>query len=385
MGTEDMRRQRPNVLRMELLGRAMAPVDAGTATLKEAISAAIRDWTHERRRRTHYVLGSCAGPAPYPALVRDLQRVIGDEARAQMLDAGRPAAGPRDRVRRRRLERDRDLHRVRAGRRRRARRRRGRGRGDRDRPPRRAADDRRPRRRAARRVLRDHAGRGRPDPRGALDLAPGSTTPASAPSTRGCATAAAPATRRSPTPTRSPPSGASRSSRGSSRRSSPRTRSRGCSASDARAPDTIDLVCLSGRGDKDLAEALDKLGMAMSDRIAAAFNAAAGRAALMPYLMGGFPDVETSVASRRRLRRRRRGPGRARRAVLGPARRRPGDPRGGHRRRWPRGATVHAVLAGRRADRRARPGRAHVLREPDLRARPRALRRRARRRAASAA
>jgi tryptophan synthase beta chain len=89
MGTEDMRRQRPNVLRMQLLGATMAPVDAGTATLKEAISAAIRDWV-TNVVGTHYVLGTCAGPAPYPALVRDLQRVIGDEARAQILErAGR--------------------------------------------------------------------------------------------------------------------------------------------------------------------------------------------------------------------------------------------------------------------------------------------------------
>jgi tryptophan synthase beta chain len=85
MGTEDMRRQRPNVLRMELLGATMAPVEDGTGTLKEAISAAIRDWV-TNVAGTHYVLGTCAGPAPYPAMVRDLQRVIGDEARAQMLD-----------------------------------------------------------------------------------------------------------------------------------------------------------------------------------------------------------------------------------------------------------------------------------------------------------
>ena len=89
MGTEDMRRQQPNVLRMQLLGAKMAPVDAGTATLKEAISAAIRDWT-TTVETTHYVLGTCAGPAPFPALVRDLQRVIGDEARVQVLEqAGR--------------------------------------------------------------------------------------------------------------------------------------------------------------------------------------------------------------------------------------------------------------------------------------------------------
>jgi tryptophan synthase beta chain len=86
MGTEDMRRQRPNVERMRLLGATVEPVDAGTRTLKEATSAAIRDWT-TNVGDTHYVIGSVVGPAPYPALVRDLQRVIGDEARAQMLEA----------------------------------------------------------------------------------------------------------------------------------------------------------------------------------------------------------------------------------------------------------------------------------------------------------
>jgi tryptophan synthase beta chain len=86
MGTEDMRRQAPNVQRMELLGATVRPVEAGTRTLKEAISAAIRDWV-ANVVGTHYVLGTCAGPAPYPALVRDLQRVIGDEARAQLLEA----------------------------------------------------------------------------------------------------------------------------------------------------------------------------------------------------------------------------------------------------------------------------------------------------------
>ncbi|MBV8734854.1 MAG: tryptophan synthase subunit beta, partial [Solirubrobacterales bacterium] len=84
MGTEDMRRQRPNVERMELLGARMEPVQAGARTLKEAVSAAIRDWV-ANVDTTHYLIGSCVGPAPYPALVRDLQRVIGDEARAQVL------------------------------------------------------------------------------------------------------------------------------------------------------------------------------------------------------------------------------------------------------------------------------------------------------------
>jgi tryptophan synthase beta chain len=89
MGTEDMRRQQPNVQRMGLLGARVEPVDAGARTLKEAVSAAIRDWV-ANVGDTHYIIGSSVGPAPFPALVRDLQRVIGDEARAQILDqAGR--------------------------------------------------------------------------------------------------------------------------------------------------------------------------------------------------------------------------------------------------------------------------------------------------------
>jgi tryptophan synthase beta chain len=85
MGTEDMRRQKPNVERMGLLGARVEPVQAGARTLKEAVSAAIRDWV-ANVETTHYIIGSCVGPAPYPALVRDLQRVIGDEARAQVYE-----------------------------------------------------------------------------------------------------------------------------------------------------------------------------------------------------------------------------------------------------------------------------------------------------------
>ena len=85
MGSEDTRRQAPNVQRMELLGARVQAVEAGARTLKEATSAAIRDWV-TNVGNTHYVIGSVVGPAPYPALVRDLQRVIGDEARAQMLE-----------------------------------------------------------------------------------------------------------------------------------------------------------------------------------------------------------------------------------------------------------------------------------------------------------
>jgi tryptophan synthase beta chain len=88
MGTEDMRRQRPNVERMRLLGAEVIPVESGARTLKEAVSEAIRDWV-TNVESTHYVIGSAVGPAPYPALVRDLQRTIGDEARAQVLEAER--------------------------------------------------------------------------------------------------------------------------------------------------------------------------------------------------------------------------------------------------------------------------------------------------------
>jgi tryptophan synthase beta chain len=86
MGVQDTRRQRPNVQRMELLGARVQPVDAGAQTLKEATSEAIRDWV-SNVQSTHYVIGSAVGPAPYPALVRELQSVIGAEARAQILEA----------------------------------------------------------------------------------------------------------------------------------------------------------------------------------------------------------------------------------------------------------------------------------------------------------
>ncbi len=83
MGSEDMRRQKPNVERMGLLGARVEAVEAGARTLKEAVSAAIRDWV-ANADTTHYIIGSAVGPAPYPAMVRDLQRVIGDELRLQI-------------------------------------------------------------------------------------------------------------------------------------------------------------------------------------------------------------------------------------------------------------------------------------------------------------
>ena len=82
MGEEDTHRQAPNVARMKLLGAEVVPVTAGTRTLKEAVNAALRDWA-ATVATTHYIIGSVVGPHPFPVLVRDLQRVIGDEARAQ--------------------------------------------------------------------------------------------------------------------------------------------------------------------------------------------------------------------------------------------------------------------------------------------------------------
>ncbi len=88
MGEEDIRRQAPNVARMKLLGTEVVPVTAGTRTLKEAVNEALRDWAASVTT-THYIIGSVVGPHPFPGLVRDLQRVIGDEARAQYaLEAG---------------------------------------------------------------------------------------------------------------------------------------------------------------------------------------------------------------------------------------------------------------------------------------------------------
>ena len=84
MGEEDMRRQAPNVYRMEMLGADVRPVTAGSRTLKEAISETIRDWV-TNVRDTHYIIGSAVGPHPYPMMVRDLQSVIGRESREQML------------------------------------------------------------------------------------------------------------------------------------------------------------------------------------------------------------------------------------------------------------------------------------------------------------
>ena len=88
MGEEDMRRQALNVFRMRLMGAEVVPVTSGTRTLKDATSEAIRDWV-TNVTDSHYIIGSVVGPAPYPRMVREFQAVIGREARAQMLETAK--------------------------------------------------------------------------------------------------------------------------------------------------------------------------------------------------------------------------------------------------------------------------------------------------------
>lgn len=86
MGAKDVERQQPNVFRMKLMGAQVIPVDSGSGTLKDAVNEALRDWTatfHE----SHYLLGTAAGPHPFPTIVREFHRVISTEAKAQMLEA----------------------------------------------------------------------------------------------------------------------------------------------------------------------------------------------------------------------------------------------------------------------------------------------------------
>ena len=86
MGVEDIERQKPNVFRMKLLGAEVVPVTSGSQTLKDAMNEALRDWV-ANVENTFYIIGTVAGPHPYPAMVRDFQRVIGDEVREQILAA----------------------------------------------------------------------------------------------------------------------------------------------------------------------------------------------------------------------------------------------------------------------------------------------------------
>src|SRR5258705_551834 len=89
MGSEDVRRQAQNVFRMKLLGAQLVPVESGSKTLKDALNEAMRDWV-TNVESTFYIIGSVAGPHPYPMMVRDFQSVIGDECMVQMPEyAGR--------------------------------------------------------------------------------------------------------------------------------------------------------------------------------------------------------------------------------------------------------------------------------------------------------
>jgi tryptophan synthase beta chain len=83
MGSEDMKRQEPNVYRMKLLGATVVPVDSGSKTLKDALNEAMRDWV-TNVENTFYIIGTVAGPHPYPMMVRDFQAIIGREAKLQM-------------------------------------------------------------------------------------------------------------------------------------------------------------------------------------------------------------------------------------------------------------------------------------------------------------
>ena len=308
MGTEDMRRQRPNVERMELLGATVEPVEAGARTLKEAVSAAIRDWV-TNVETTHYVIGSAVGPAPYPALVRDLQRVIGDEARAQMLEQARAAARPRRRLRRRRQQRDRHLHRVR--------RRRARSSWSASRPAGEGLESGRhgaslgagQRGRAARRAVV-----GLQDADGQIVEAHSVSAGLDYPGV-GPEHAHLRDTGRVRYESVTDDAGARRVPRAlAARGHHPGARAGARDRLGARQPaaptDAITLVTLSGRGDKDLA----RCSSAMADGGPAARRRAdrrapsrrtGKRAALMPYLMGGFPDLARLAARRARPTRTR--------------------------------------------------------------------------------
>ena len=108
MGATDIERQKPNVFRMRLLGAELKPVTAGNATLKDAMNEALRDWV-TNVENTYYLIGTAAGPHPYPAMVRDFQSVIGREAREQILGGRGPPARRAGCLHRRRLQRHRPV------------------------------------------------------------------------------------------------------------------------------------------------------------------------------------------------------------------------------------------------------------------------------------
>ena len=108
MGATDVERQKPNVFRMKLLGAEVRPVTSGHGTLKDAMNEALRDWV-TNVDDTYYLIGTAAGPHPYPEMVRDFQSVIGNEAREQILEAEGRLPDLRRRRRRRRLQRHRPV------------------------------------------------------------------------------------------------------------------------------------------------------------------------------------------------------------------------------------------------------------------------------------
>ena len=108
MGAVDVERQKPNVFRMKLLGAKVNAVTSGAQTLKDAMNEALRDWV-TNVRDTYYIIGTAAGPHPYPAMVRDFQSVIGSEVREQMHGGGGPPARHAGRLHRRRLQRHRPV------------------------------------------------------------------------------------------------------------------------------------------------------------------------------------------------------------------------------------------------------------------------------------
>ena len=251
MGEVDTERQALNVARMRLLGAEVVAVTAGSRTLKDAINEAMRDWV-TNVATTNYIFGTVAGPHPFPEMVRDFQKIIGEEARQQVLDltGGLPDGGHG--VRRRRLERHRHLPRLPRRHRGRPLRLRGRRRGCRHGAPRR--DHHEGPARASCTARAATSCRTRTARRSSRTRSPrASTTRASAPSTPGSRRSDARSTVRSRMPPPWRRCACSRAPRASSPRSSPRTpwRARSSSAASSGPTATI-LVNLSGRGDKDM-------------------------------------------------------------------------------------------------------------------------------------
>ena len=115
MGSEDIRRQKPNVFSMKLLGAEICPVESGSKTLRDAVNEAMRDWMASVEN-THYIIGSVIGPHPFPMMVRDFQSVIGRETKTQCHESFDRSARLRGRLRRRRQQRGRHVLSVHRGR-----------------------------------------------------------------------------------------------------------------------------------------------------------------------------------------------------------------------------------------------------------------------------